>query len=41
MVLPVGDETQTLVTVKRQGNEFIEQHLEPVKFVPLVSGDTL
>ncbi len=41
MVLPVGNETQTLVTVKRQGNEFIEQYWEAVKFVPLVSGDTL
>lgn len=41
MVLPVGNETQTLVTVKRQGNEFIEQYWEAVKFVPLVSGDTV
>jgi protein-L-isoaspartate(D-aspartate) O-methyltransferase len=41
MVLPVGDVTQTLVTVERKGDEFIEQHLEAVKFVPLVSGDTL
>ncbi|GHB66711.1 protein-L-isoaspartate O-methyltransferase [Psychrosphaera saromensis] len=41
MVLPVGGETQTLVTVVRQGDDFIEKHWESVKFVPLVSGDTL
>ena len=41
MVLPVGDATQTLVTVERKGDDFIEKHWEPVKFVPLVSGDTL
>ena len=41
MVLPVGGETQTLVTVERKGDDFVEQHWESVKFVPLVSGDTL
>jgi len=41
MVLPVGDVTQTLVTVERKGDDFIEKHWEAVKFVPLVSGDTL
>ncbi|MDU0114042.1 protein-L-isoaspartate(D-aspartate) O-methyltransferase [Psychrosphaera aquimarina] len=41
LVLPVGDTTQTLVTVVRKGDSFEEKHWEAVKFVPLVSGDTL
>lgn len=41
MVLPVGDTTQTLVTIVRKADEFIEKHWEAVKFVPLVAGDTL
>jgi len=40
LVLPLGTENQTLVTVTRQGDEYLEVHHEAVKFVPLVSGDT-
>ena len=41
MVLPLGDEEQTLVSIVRAGDQFIEKHWEAVKFVPLVSGDTI
>ncbi|MUH73111.1 protein-L-isoaspartate(D-aspartate) O-methyltransferase [Psychrosphaera haliotis] len=40
LILPVGTENQQLVTIVRSGDEFIETQHEPVKFVPLVSGDT-
>lgn len=40
LIIPVGDEEQELVMVIRDGesNDFIRQVLEPVKFVPLLSG---
>lgn len=40
LVIPVGAETQTLTLVIREGetDSFIEQKLEEVKFVPLLSG---
>ena len=40
MVLPVGGQTQTLWIVKRLGDsqEFEETEIEPVNFVPLVTG---
>lgn len=41
LVLPVGDKEQTLVSIVRQGDEFIEQYWDAVKFVPLVPGDTI
>mgnify|MGYP005993335391 CR=1 FL=1 len=41
MVLPVGNEQQTLVSIVRQGDEFIEKQWEAVKFVPLVAGDII
>ncbi|NVK23694.1 MAG: protein-L-isoaspartate(D-aspartate) O-methyltransferase [Gammaproteobacteria bacterium] len=41
LVLPVGTEEQTLVSIVRNGDEFIEKRWESVKFVPLVAGDTL
>lgn len=41
LVIPVGTDQQTLVTVTRNGDEYIEQQHEAVKFVPLVAGDTM
>lgn len=41
LVLPVGTEQQTLVSIVRNGDEFVEKRWESVKFVPLVAGDTL
>ncbi|OKY27701.1 MULTISPECIES: protein-L-isoaspartate(D-aspartate) O-methyltransferase [Thalassotalea] len=38
LVIPVGEQTQILKIIKRQGNEFNEQHVEAVRFVPLVPG---
>lgn len=40
MVIPVGgqDETQHIVRVTREGNDFKVKTLLPVKFVPLLSG---
>ncbi|MGQ9426745.1 protein-L-isoaspartate(D-aspartate) O-methyltransferase [Gilvimarinus sp. F26214L] len=42
LVIPVGDEEQVLTLVLRDGDseKFITQKLEPVKFVPLLSGTT-
>ncbi len=39
LVIPVGDENQQLLCVKRNGDEFDSQFIEYVKFVPLVAGD--
>nr|WP_113868140.1 MULTISPECIES: protein-L-isoaspartate(D-aspartate) O-methyltransferase [Brenneria]MCV9878558.1 protein-L-isoaspartate(D-aspartate) O-methyltransferase [Brenneria izbisi]MCV9881981.1 protein-L-isoaspartate(D-aspartate) O-methyltransferase [Brenneria izbisi]NMN90741.1 protein-L-isoaspartate(D-aspartate) O-methyltransferase [Brenneria salicis ATCC 15712 = DSM 30166]RBP60201.1 protein-L-isoaspartate(D-aspartate) O-methyltransferase [Brenneria salicis ATCC 15712 = DSM 30166]RLM30012.1 protein-L-i len=39
MVLPVGDQSQTLQVVQRQAGEFIIQAVEAVRFVPLVKGE--
>ncbi|QGF26119.1 protein-L-isoaspartate(D-aspartate) O-methyltransferase [Pantoea eucalypti] len=39
MVLPVGEEQQVLKRLRRQGEEVIEEIIEPVRFVPLVQGD--
>jgi protein-L-isoaspartate(D-aspartate) O-methyltransferase len=41
-VIPVGAEEQELHMVIREGDsdKFITQILEPVKFVPLLSGTT-
>lgn len=40
LVIPVGVDTQNLVVIKRvgEGDEFEEQIIEPVRFVPLLSG---
>ncbi len=40
LVIPVGDQTQELQLIIRDGDtdKFVTQVLEPVKFVPLVSG---
>lgn len=37
LVVPVGGKRQYLVLVRREGDEFIRQRLEPVRFVPLIS----
>ncbi|WP_313654690.1 protein-L-isoaspartate(D-aspartate) O-methyltransferase [Pantoea sp.] len=39
MVLPVGEEQQVLKRLRRQGEEVVEEIIEPVRFVPLVQGD--
>ncbi|WP_286235073.1 protein-L-isoaspartate(D-aspartate) O-methyltransferase [Thalassotalea sediminis] len=38
LVIPVGEQTQILKIIKRQGDNFIEEHVEAVRFVPLVPG---
>ena len=38
MVIPVGEKEQHLTLVVRQGEEFIHQQIEPVRFVPLLAG---
>lgn len=39
MILPVGQEQQILKRVRRAGDEFVIDEIEPVRFVPLVKGD--
>ncbi|WP_252733881.1 protein-L-isoaspartate(D-aspartate) O-methyltransferase [Pseudoalteromonas sp. C2R02] len=39
LVAPIGAGEQNLVMFKRQGDNFIQQALEVVRFVPLVPGD--
>ncbi|MFT5540901.1 MAG: protein-L-isoaspartate(D-aspartate) O-methyltransferase [Glaciecola sp.] len=41
LIIPVGDEQQSLKCIDRKGEEFIEKTIEPVRFVPLVAGDLL
>jgi len=38
LVIPVGLDTQVLKVITRHGNEYKEQQVEMVKFVPLVPG---
>ncbi len=38
MVIPVGEQEQFLTLVIRDGDQFIRQQVEPVRFVPLLSG---
>lgn len=38
LVMPLGSQSQTLCVIERQGEAFIERHLQPVKFVPLLPG---
>lgn len=38
LVIPVGDQQQNLVVVDRTEQGFVETVIEPVRFVPLVSG---
>lgn len=39
MVLPVGEQSQTLQRIQRHGGEFVVNTIETVKFVPLVKGE--
>ncbi|AEF43907.1 protein-L-isoaspartate(D-aspartate) O-methyltransferase [Serratia plymuthica] len=39
LVLPVGEQTQTLKRIQRQGNDFVIDTVEAVRFVPLVKGE--
>ncbi|OCG02295.1 protein-L-isoaspartate(D-aspartate) O-methyltransferase [Gilliamella sp. wkB112] len=39
LVIPVGENTQVLQLIERDGDHFITQEMEEVKFVPLVKGD--
>lgn len=39
LVIPVGDETQQLIRVVRQGDSFTSTVIETVRFVPLIAGD--
>jgi len=39
LVLPVGEQAQTLKRIQRQGNEFVIDTVEAVRFVPLVKGE--
>lgn len=38
LVIPVGDKTQILKIITRQGDNYIEEQVEAVRFVPLVAG---
>lgn len=38
LIIPVGDTNQVLKLITRNGDEFVEQQVEAVKFVPLVPG---
>ncbi|MBO2565993.1 protein-L-isoaspartate(D-aspartate) O-methyltransferase [Shewanella algae] len=38
LVIPVGDESQQLLKIRRERGQFISQVVEAVKFVPLISG---
>jgi len=39
MILPVGEENQTLQRITRRGDEFAAETIEAVGFVPLVKGE--
>ncbi len=41
LVIPVGEQTQILKIITRDGDVFNEQQVEAVRFVPLVPGDLL
>lgn len=38
LIMPLGDDQQTLLAVTRQGEFFIKERLEAVRFVPLLPG---
>lgn len=38
LIIPVGEETQILKIITKQGDQYSEQHIEAVRFVPLVPG---
>ncbi|SHO55375.1 protein-L-isoaspartate(D-aspartate) O-methyltransferase [Vibrio quintilis] len=39
LVIPVGDNEQTLLKITRRGESFHSEEIEMVRFVPLVAGD--
>lgn len=39
MVIPVGVEEQKLLKIVRQGDEYLSEVIEMVRFVPLIAGD--
>jgi len=39
LIIPVGEQTQTLMVITREGERFTQQKIEAVKFVPLLAGD--
>lgn len=41
LVIPVGDKTQILKIITRQGDSYKEEQVEAVRFVPLVAGALL
>tara|TARA_R110002050_G_scaffold164919_3_gene295108 strand:- start:1654 stop:2319 length:666 start_codon:yes stop_codon:yes gene_type:complete len=41
LVIPVGDKTQILKIITRQGNNYNEEQVEAVRFVPLVAGELM
>lgn len=41
LVIPVGEQTQILKIITREGDNYNEQQVEAVRFVPLVPGDLL
>lgn len=41
LIIPVGEKTQILKMITRNGDAFTEQQIEAVRFVPLIPGDLL
>ncbi|WP_371372962.1 protein-L-isoaspartate(D-aspartate) O-methyltransferase [Thalassotalea aquiviva] len=41
LIIPVGEQHQTLQLITRQGDDFKSEKIEAVRFVPLVPGDLL
>lgn len=39
LVIPVGENTQILQLIERDGDHFITKNIDEVKFVPLIDGD--
>jgi len=39
LIIPVGEQAQTLMVITREGERFTQQKIETVKFVPLLAGD--
>lgn len=39
LIIPVGEQAQTLMVITREGERFTQQKIEAVKFVPLLAGD--
>lgn len=41
LIIPVGEQTQILKIITREGDDYSEQQIEAVRFVPLVPGDLI